>query len=129
MYKQLPEKLSYPDMEKDIMEFWKENKIFDKSLDLRKDCEYFSFFEGPPTVNGKPGIHHMMARTIKDTICRYKTMKGYYVRRQAGWDTHGLPVEITLEKSSDFMIKKIPLLTESINLTKPAKISFMKTSE
>ena len=106
MYKQLPEKLSYPDMEKEIMEFWKENKIFDKSLDLRKDCEYFSFFEGPPTVNGKPGIHHMMARTIKDTICRYKTMKGYYVRRQAGWDTHGLPVEITLEKKLGLHDKK-----------------------
>lgn len=99
MYKQLPEKLSYPELEKSVLEFWKQSKIFDKSLELRKDSEYFSFFEGPPTVNGKPGIHHMMARTIKDTICRYKTMQGYYVRRQAGWDTHGLPVEITVEKN------------------------------
>ena len=99
MYKQLPQKLSYPELEKSVLEFWKQSKIFDKSLELRKDSEYFSFFEGPPTVNGKPGIHHMMARTIKDTICRYKTMQGYYVRRQAGWDTHGLPVEITVEKN------------------------------
>lgn len=98
MYKQLPEKLSYAELEKDILKFWEDNNIFDKSLELRKDAEYFSFFEGPPTVNGKPGIHHMMARTIKDTICRYKTMRGYFVRRQAGWDTHGLPVEIAVEK-------------------------------
>lgn len=98
MYKQLPEKLSYPELEKQILDFWKQNQVFDKSLELRKDAEYFSFFEGPPTVNGKPGIHHMMARTIKDTVCRYKTMQGYFVRRQAGWDTHGLPVEIAVEK-------------------------------
>ncbi len=98
MYTPLPEKLSFPELENEILKFWEETKIFDKSLELRKDSPYFSFFEGPPTVNGKPGIHHMMARTIKDTICRYKTMQGYYVRRQAGWDTHGLPVEITVEK-------------------------------
>ncbi len=98
MYKQLPEKLSYSELEKDILKFWEDKSIFDKSLELRKEAEYFSFFEGPPTVNGKPGIHHMMARTIKDTICRYKTMRGYFVRRQAGWDTHGLPVEIAVEK-------------------------------
>jgi isoleucyl-tRNA synthetase len=98
MYKQLPEKLSYSELEKDVLEFWEKNDVFGKSLELRKDAEYFSFFEGPPTVNGKPGIHHMMARTIKDAICRYKSMRGYFVRRQAGWDTHGLPVEIAVEK-------------------------------
>lgn len=98
MFKNLPEKLSYPDLEKEVLKFWEENEIFDKTLELRKDAPYFTFYEGPPTVNGKPGIHHMMARTIKDAICRYKTMRGFYVRRQAGWDTHGLPVEIQVEK-------------------------------
>jgi isoleucyl-tRNA synthetase len=99
MYKPLPDKFSYPELEKEILGYWDDNKIFEKSLDLRKDRPYFSFYEGPPTVNGKPGIHHVLARTIKDTICRYKTMQGYFVRRQAGWDTHGLPVEISVEKN------------------------------
>ena len=98
MFKPLPEKLSYPEIEHSILDFWDKNKIFEKSLELREGNNVFSFYEGPPTVNGRPGIHHMMARTIKDTICRYKTMQGYFVRRQAGWDTHGLPVEITVEK-------------------------------
>ena len=98
MFKPLPEKLSYPELEHEILKFWADNKIFDKSLELRKDSPYYSFYEGPPTVNGNPGVHHLMARAIKDTICRYKTMNGYFVRRQAGWDTHGLPVEIELEK-------------------------------
>jgi isoleucyl-tRNA synthetase len=99
MYQPLPDKFSYPELEKDILNFWDDHKIFAKSLELRKDRPYFSFYEGPPTVNGKPGIHHVLARTIKDTICRYKTMQGYFVRRQAGWDTHGLPVEISVEKN------------------------------
>jgi isoleucyl-tRNA synthetase len=98
MYKPLPDKFKYSELEHEILKFWNDNKIFDKTLDKRKDSEFFSFYEGPPTVNGKPGVHHVMARTIKDTVCRYKTMKGYYVRRQAGWDTHGLPVEIAVEK-------------------------------
>jgi isoleucyl-tRNA synthetase len=98
MFLPLPEKFSYPDLEHDILKFWSENKVFDKSLELRKDSPYYSFYEGPPTVNGNPGVHHLMARSIKDTVCRYKTMNGYFVRRQAGWDTHGLPVEIELEK-------------------------------
>ena len=98
MYKPLPEKLSYPEIEHRILDFWQENDVFNKSLEESKDKKPFAFYEGPPTVNGKPGIHHLMARTIKDTICRYKTMTGHYVRRQAGWDTHGLPVEIAVEK-------------------------------
>lgn len=98
MYTQLPDKLSYPDLEVDVLNFWETNHIFEQSLELRKDAPFFNFYEGPPTVNGKPGIHHLMARTLKDLICRYKTMNGYYVRRQAGWDTHGLPVEIAVEK-------------------------------
>ena len=98
MFKPLPEKLSYPELEHGILKFWKENRIFEMSLEQRKDSPYYSFYEGPPTVNGNPGVHHVMARSIKDTVCRYKTMNGYFVRRQAGWDTHGLPVEIELEK-------------------------------
>lgn len=98
MFRELPNNISYPDIEENILSFWEKNKIFEKSLELRDKENSFTFYEGPPTVNGKPGIHHMMARTIKDTVCRYKTMQGYFVRRQAGWDTHGLPVEIQAEK-------------------------------
>ncbi len=98
MFRSLPEKFTYPEIEQSILKYWAENKIFEKSLEKADKSKVYSFYEGPPTVNGKPGIHHMMARTIKDTICRYKTMQGYYVRRQAGWDTHGLPVEIAVEK-------------------------------
>lgn len=97
MFKPLPDDFSYPKIEHEIMDFWDENKIFEESLKIREGCKYFAFYEGPPTVNGKPGIHHMMARTIKDTVCRYKTMTGHYVRRQAGWDTHGLPIEIAVQ--------------------------------
>lgn len=98
MFKPLPEKLSYPEIEHSILKYWKDKDVFKLALKEREGAKAYSFFEGPPTVNGKPGIHHMMARTIKDSICRYKTMQGYYVRRQAGWDTHGLPVEIQVEK-------------------------------
>lgn len=98
MFRELPNNISYPEIEENILSFWEKNKIFEKSLELRDKENSFTFYEGPPTVNGKPGIHHMMARTIKDTVCRYKTMQGYFVRRQAGWDTHGLPVEIQAEK-------------------------------
>ncbi|MFN3781881.1 MAG: class I tRNA ligase family protein, partial [Candidatus Kapaibacteriota bacterium] len=102
MFESLPEKYNFSELEHEILEFWEQNKIFEKSLELRKDAPFFSFYEGPPTVNGKPGLHHLMARTIKDTVCRYKTMQGYYVRRQAGWDTHGLPVELAVEQMLGF---------------------------
>ena len=91
MYKPLPEKISYPEIEHTILKFWEDKDIFKKTLLQRENKDFFCFYEGPPTVNGRPGLHHMMARTIKDTICRYKSMNGFYVRRQAGWDTHGLP--------------------------------------
>lgn len=105
MFESLPEKLSYPELEHKVLEFWESNKIFEKSIENRKGSKGYTFYEGPPTVNGKPGIHHVMARTIKDTICRYKTLQGYHVRRQAGWDTHGLPVEIAVEKELGFKDK------------------------
>lgn len=82
----------------DVLEEWKKNDIFHRSIDEREGCPKFVFFEGPPSANGHPGIHHVMGRTIKDTFLRYKTMKGYQVFRKAGWDTHGLPVELSVEK-------------------------------
>ncbi|MBD3223533.1 MAG: isoleucine--tRNA ligase [Caldithrix sp.] len=98
MFKEVSSKLNLPQIEENILQFWKENSIFKKSLEKTKGKENFVFFEGPPTANGKPGIHHVMSRTVKDVVCRYKTMQGYYVNRKAGWDTHGLPVEIEVEK-------------------------------
>src|SRR5574343_297772 len=91
--------------EEKILAFWKENEIFKKTL-KKKAAKTFVFFEGPPTANGKPGIHHLLARAFKDSICRYKTMQGYIVKRKGGWDTHGLPVEIEVEKKLGLTDKK-----------------------
>ena len=91
--------LNLYDVSKDIISFWKKNKIFEKSIENRKDSKVFSFYEGPPSANGLPGIHHVMARTVKDVFCRYKTIKGFKVNRKGGWDTHGLPVELQVEKT------------------------------
>ena len=98
MFKQNIEKINYPEIEEKILKYWEENNIFDKSISSRDKSKSFTFYEGPPTANGKPGIHHVMARTLKDLICRYKTLQGFRVERKAGWDTHGLPVEIEVEK-------------------------------
>ncbi|HEX2868510.1 MAG TPA: isoleucine--tRNA ligase [Ignavibacteriales bacterium] len=98
MFKQNPEKINYSEIEERILKFWQDNNIFEKSVSSRSDNKPFTFYEGPPTANGKPGIHHVMARTLKDLVCRYKTLQGYQVHRKAGWDTHGLPVEIEVEK-------------------------------
>ncbi len=91
--------LDLPALGNEIGEYWKNNRIFEKSLKTRDPQKPFVFYEGPPSANGMPGIHHVISRTIKDIFCRYKTLKGYYVRRQAGWDTHGLPIEIATEKT------------------------------
>lgn len=98
MYEKVSTNLNFVDREKEVLEFWKENKIFEKSIDSRKDDKTFTFYDGPPTANGKPHIGHIITRVIKDIIPRYKTMKGYKVLRKAGWDTHGLPVELEVEK-------------------------------
>ena len=90
--------LDLPQIGKDIHAFWEENKVFEQSLEIRKGQPPWVFYEGPPSANGLPGIHHVMARAIKDIFCRYRTQKGYFVERKAGWDTHGLPVEIGVEK-------------------------------
>src|SRR3989338_8662804 len=92
--------------EEKILEFWRENKIFEKSLEQSEGKKEFVFYEGPPTANGVPGIHHLEARAFKDVIQRYKTMQGYHVRRKGGWDTHGLPVELQVEKKLGLNSKK-----------------------
>lgn len=97
MFKEFNEKLPITKLEEHILEFWKRHDIFHKSIELRKNRPLYIFYEGPPTANGRPGIHHVLSRTIKDIICRFKTMSGYHVPRKAGWDTHGLPVEIAVE--------------------------------
>lgn len=93
-YKQV----DYPGIAKEVLSYWEENKIFEKSISEREGAETFTFFEGPPSANGTPGIHHVMARTVKDLFCRYKTQRGFQVKRKGGWDTHGLPVELQVEK-------------------------------
>jgi len=106
MFKELTDKLSYPLLEQEILRFWKDRRIFEQSIAIRAGAPGFNFFEGPPTANGRPGIHHVMARTLKDLVCRYRTMTGFQVHRKAGWDTHGLPVEIEVEKSLGFKHKE-----------------------
>jgi len=96
-----PDALSLPNLEEDVLDWWEDEAIFERSIEAREGQPTFTFYEGPPTANGKPGIHHVLARSIKDIFCRYKTMQGYQVARKAGWDTHGLPVEIEVEEELD----------------------------
>jgi isoleucyl-tRNA synthetase len=98
VYKKVSTDLNFRDREKEVLEFWNDNDIFKKSIELRKDGPTYTFYDGPPTANGKPHIGHVLTRVIKDLIPRYRTMKGYKVLRKAGWDTHGLPVELEVEK-------------------------------
>lgn len=94
----VPKSLQMPELEKEIGTQWLNEKIFEKSIEIRDGQADFVFYEGPPSANGMPGIHHVISRTLKDMVCRYKTMKGFKVNRKAGWDTHGLPVELGVEK-------------------------------
>ena len=98
MYEKVSSNFDFVAREKAVLDFWKENKIFEKSIEERKGCPTYTFYDGPPTANGKPHIGHVLTRVIKDMIPRYRTMKGYMVPRKAGWDTHGLPVELEIEK-------------------------------
>ncbi|MES2278148.1 MAG: isoleucine--tRNA ligase [Bacteroidota bacterium] len=98
MYKEYKQ-LNLSQTGKDVLEFWQQNNIFAKSISTRPATNPYTFYEGPPSANGMPGIHHVMARAIKDIFCRYKTLKGYQVKRKGGWDTHGLPIELAVEKS------------------------------
>ena len=98
MYKKINPNMNFVEREEKVLKFWKENRIFEKTLEKTKDGEEFSFYDGPPTANGKPHIGHILTRVMKDIIPRFKTMKGYHATRKAGWDTHGLPVELEVEK-------------------------------
>ncbi|HZE18730.1 MAG TPA: class I tRNA ligase family protein, partial [Candidatus Angelobacter sp.] len=91
-------KLDLPETEAQVLQFWRETKAFEEGLKRREGSPPFVFYEGPPTANGLPGVHHVLSRTLKDVICRYKSMCGFYVPRKGGWDTHGLPVEIAVER-------------------------------
>ena len=91
--------LNLPQIGKDILDFWEKEKIFEKSISTREGKPAYVFYEGPPSANGMPGIHHVMARAIKDIFCRYHTLKGEKVERKGGWDTHGLPIELSVEKT------------------------------
>ncbi|HLZ94791.1 MAG TPA: class I tRNA ligase family protein, partial [Candidatus Dormibacteraeota bacterium] len=93
------QRVKFPELERQLMAKWKDENTFQRSLDLRQGRPRFVFYEGPPTANGMPGTHHILARSFKDLFGRYKTMKGFYVERKAGWDTHGLPVELEVEKA------------------------------
>ena len=106
MFKAVNPKANFVKLEEDQLQFWKEHDIFHKSMDQREGGREFVFYEGPPTANGKPGIHHVLARAFKDIFPRYKTMRGYHVLRRGGWDTHGLPVEIEVEKKLGFTNKQ-----------------------
>lgn len=101
-----------------ILEKWKNEDILNKCIENRENAPYFVFYDGPATANGHPGLHHMVAKFLKDTICKYKTMQGYKVLRKVGWDTHGLPVELQVEKELGFSGKKILKNMVSKNLIK-----------
>ena len=90
--------LSLPAISNDILEKWEQTNAFKKSIEIREGNIPFVFYEGPPSANGMPGIHHVISRTLKDLVCRYKTMQGFQVKRKGGWDTHGLPIELGVEK-------------------------------
>ena len=105
MYKNLSDK-PIAELQLEQADNWEKEDLLGRCVSERNDAPIFQFYEGPPTANGKPGIHHVLARTLKDSVCRYKTMQGYQVSRKAGWDTHGLPVEIEVEKQLGFTGKQ-----------------------
>ena len=105
MFRPVSSKVNFPQVEENILGFWREKNIFRKSIDQRQGAQRFVLYEGPPTANGSPGIHHVISRVLKDIIPRYKAMKGYYTPRIGGWDTHGLPVELEVEKTLGFSNK------------------------
>ena len=106
MFKSVSSKLDVPAMEEGVLNFWQRQEIFKKTVEQRKGGPEYVFFEGPPTANGLPGVHHVLARAFKDMFPRYKIMRGYHVSRRGGWDTHGLPVEIEVEKKHGFTNKQ-----------------------
>jgi isoleucyl-tRNA synthetase len=121
--------LNLPNVASDILRNWKENSIFEKSISSRDEKKPFIFFEGPPSANGLPGIHHVMGRTIKDIFCRYKTLQGFQVNRKAGWDTHGLPVELGVEKALNITKEDIGTEISIEDYNKACKESVMKYTD
>ncbi|NTW32718.1 MAG: class I tRNA ligase family protein, partial [Bacteroidetes bacterium] len=119
-------KLDLPKIGGEIRKFWEDNNIFEKSVEIREGKPQFVFFEGPPSANGMPGIHHVMARAIKDIFCRYKTLKGFHVKRKAGWDTHGLPIEIAVEKTLGITKEDIGKSISVIDYNKACRKEVMK---
>lgn len=105
-FREFPKDQTLPEVENEVLDFWEAHDTFKKSVEAREGAKPFVFFEGPPTANGRPGAHHVLARTIKDIVCRYKTMTGHLVDRKAGWDTHGLPVEIEVERQLELETKE-----------------------
>src|SRR3989337_2211787 len=106
MFQPVTSKVNFPQLEEKLLRFWQEKNIFECSVNQRQGKQRFTLYEGPPTANGNPGIHHVLARAFKDVIPRYKAMKGYYTPRIAGWDTHGRPVELEVEKKLNLHSKK-----------------------
>lgn len=121
--------LDLPKLAEGVGEEWKKNNIFQKSMDTREGATPFVFFEGPPSANGLPGIHHVMARTIKDIFCRYKTQKGFHVKRKAGWDTHGLPVELGVEKELGITKEDIGTKISVADYNKACKEAVMRYTD
>ena len=101
-YRPVPPQVDLPALERDVLEFWREHQIFEKSVARNEGAETWTFYEGPPTANGRPGTHHIESRTFKDVFPRFRTMQGYQVNRKGGWDCHGLPVELAVEKELGF---------------------------
>ncbi len=118
--------LDLPKIGNDVRKFWEKNNIFEKSVETREGKPQFVFYEGPPSANGLPGIHHVMARAIKDIFCRYKTLKGFHVKRKAGWDTHGLPIEIAVEKTLGITKEDIGKSISVIDFNKACRKEVMK---
>ena len=111
--------LNLPAIDAEILQFWQDERIFEQSVEQRDPNKPFVFYEGPPSANGQPGIHHVMARTIKDLFSRYQTLKGHRVERKGGWDTHGLPIELAVEKELGITKEDIGKKSPSKNITRP----------
>jgi len=105
MFHPVSSRVNFPQVEENVLNLWRNNNVFERSVEARRGAPRFVLYEGPPTANGSPGIHHVLSRVFKDIIPRYKVMKGYYTQRQAGWDTHGLPVELEVERELGFSSK------------------------
>ena len=125
MYREF-KSLNLPEIDKEILQFWKEEDIFKKSIEERDANKPYVFYEGPPSANGLPGIHHVMARAIKDIFCRFQTMNGKRVERKGGWDTHGLPIELSVEKAMGITKEDIGVKISVDDYNKACKETVMR---